>query len=121
MYDIAIDGVGGAQGEFDLFLSFLAQAPPCCAVPATALARIKKIRVNSRKRTATAFLTADQAGASFICQLDRGKGYPCTSPVTFGKRKPWAKLTPGRHQLLVVDASGRPQQPAVGLFTIKAQ
>jgi hypothetical protein len=119
-YEIAVDGVGGAQGEFDLFLDFLPDSG-CCATPPARHVRIKKIRVNSRKRTATAFLTTDLAGASFICQLDVGNAHPCGSRVTFGKRKPWAKLKPGKHQLVVTDTSGRSQQPALAHFTIKAR
>jgi hypothetical protein len=121
-YAIAVDGVGGAHGTFDLTLN-VPRHPTCCAPPAPPpppYAQIKRIRVNSDKRTATAFFTTDLAGVSFICQIDQGKRYPCKSPVTLGKRKPWAKLSTGKHQLTVVDASSRPQQPDHAQFSIKA-
>jgi hypothetical protein len=128
-YRIAVDGLFGDRGEFDLFLQFLPQpetcAPQCSNsgyAPGTAHARINRIKVDSKKRTATIRFSADQKGARFKCQLDNGRAYDCRSPVTLGRHRPWRRLGPGKHRFIVlaIDSAGRFQQPAtVAKFRIK--
>jgi hypothetical protein len=126
-YSVAVDGLFDERGEFDVFLDFLPQpdtcAPQCSGGgPGTAHARIKRIKVNPERRTATVRFSADQKGVRFLCQLDSGRAYDCHSPVVLGRHRPWRKLTPGKHRFIVlaVDSAGRFQQPAtVGKFSVK--
>jgi hypothetical protein len=116
-YSIAVDGLFDDRGEFDLLLQSAPVAGGCMADcgPGTARARIRKVKVNSQKRTATVYFSANQPGATFICQLDDGVGHPCRSPVTLGRHKPWARLRPGKHwiHVVAVDSAGRTEPRAV--------
>jgi hypothetical protein len=110
-YSIAVDGLFDDRGEFDLLLQSAPVAGGCvtnCG-PGTARARIRKIKVDSQRRTAKVYFSANQSGSTFLCQLDNGIGHPCRSPVTFGRHKPWPRLRPGKHtvHIVAVDSAGR--------------
>lgn len=68
--------------------------------------------------TVTLRFTADEAGATFQCKLDRGKARPCRSPKTY------SGLAAGRHTFKVwaTDAAGnRDKTPAKRGFRVPDQ
>jgi hypothetical protein len=59
--------------------------------------------------------SADEAGSTFACKLDRGKAGPCASP------KSYKRLKPGRHRFVVVatDAAGNAGAAVKARFKVR--
>jgi CSLREA domain-containing protein len=83
--------------------------PP--AIPDTTLSA----RVRKAKRKATFTFGSGDAGATFMCKLDKRPFSPCTSPITF------KHLRTGKHTFMVeaVDAAGTDPSPATFRFKLK--
>jgi hypothetical protein len=96
------------------------QTPPLtpAATPAPTAPKVKitKGPAKSSKATKATFrFSADVAGATFECRLDRGKWARCTSPRTY------QKLKVGKHTFRVrAIASGLASAAAVFKFTVTA-
>lgn len=73
--------------------------PPVDTTPPNTVAG--KFKKKVKKKTAT-FKFSSEAGATFVCKLDKGASKPCTSPYKL------TKLKKGKHVLLVTasDAAG---------------
>jgi hypothetical protein len=128
-YSIAVDGFPvddfpEETGPFWLTMHFeqeLYRCPECNAPPGVH-ATIRKIKVDSRRRTAKVYFSGDRTDARFLCQLDGHKARVCRSPVVFGKNKIWPKLKVGRHTVRVIglDPQGRQETaPPTRRFRVK--
>ena len=85
--------------------------PPPEIVPQTKLGRQPAAR--TAQKTATFAFSADAAGATFQCKLDRRKAAPCRSPKTY------RKLKPGRHTFKVWATAGVLTDPTPAKFSWK--
>jgi len=110
-YSIAVDGVDGGWGRFQLRM-----LPPTMSYvdtqsPNTYIYKLLRLR---KRGIGIQFGTGgNQPGDTFLCKLDRRPFTPCTTP------RKWRDLAPGRHRVAVVatDAAGnRDATPAVRTF-----
>ena len=84
---------------------------PDTKAPETAIAKVKVKGDHVKVK-----FTANEAGSTFTCKLDRKTERPCTSPATF------RKLDAGRHKLRITatDAAGnKDSSPAKAKFRVK--
>lgn len=110
-YAIAVDGVDGGWGRFQLRM-LPAWAPAVDVYPPnTYIYKLLRLR---RRGVAIQFGSGGgPPGDTFLCKLDRKPFSPCTTP------RKWFGLAPGRHRVAVVatDAPGnRDATPAVRTF-----
>ncbi|MET0559693.1 MAG: hypothetical protein ABW065_13660 [Solirubrobacterales bacterium] len=92
-----------------------AAQPLAASAPETTLGSHPRATVKTRKaKVSVSFsFSANQAGASFQCKLDKGAFQPCTSPRSF-------KAKPGKHTFSVraVGPGGSDATPATFTFTV---
>lgn len=112
-YSIAVDGVDGGWGRFQLRLlpapTFFRDVYP----PNTYVYKLLRLRGHG---IAIQFGSGGGSpGDTFLCKLDQQAFSPCTTP------KKWRGLAPGKHRVAVraIDAAGnRDETPAVRTFAI---
>lgn len=110
-YSISVDGANGEWGRFEIGLQpapvpFIDTIPPATS--------IRNFRV--RHRRVTVRFQASEAGATFLCRLDKRPFKPCTSPWRSGH------LSLGGHRFLVKagDAAGNfDSSPSLVSFTVR--
>jgi Ca2+-binding RTX toxin-like protein len=79
--------------------------------PETSLDKVPRAKV--RKRSVTYGFSADEAGATFSCKVDKGPARPCTSPLKL------SRLKKGRHRLAVAATAGNADaSPATDSFRV---
>jgi Bacterial Ig-like domain len=94
-YSFRVQATDAAGNSAVATRSFAVQTPstPPAAAPETTITKGPK---KTRKRKPKFTFTANQAGTTFQCKLDRGAFTKCTSPFV-----PAVKLRPGKHVLKV--------------------
>jgi len=88
--------------------------PPDTDPPETTIDKAPKDKI--KKKTAKYLFSADEAGTTFSCTLDKKPAKPCTSPLKL------KRLKPGKHKFTVVasDAAGNVDPtPATDTFKVK--
>lgn len=110
-YSIAVDGLDGGWGRFQLRL-MPASVPYVDTYPPNTYI-YKLLRLRGRGIGIQFGSGGGGPGDTFLCKLDREPFSPCTTP------RKWHRLAPGRHRVVVVatDAAGnRDATPAIRTF-----
>lgn len=127
LHTLTVEAEDAAENTASASVSYTVVAPPPGppapksstpppALPDTTISGHPKPTVKTKKRKARVkfSFSSDLAGATFMCQLDKGSFAPCTSPKTYRVKK-------GRHTFSVeaVGPAGTDPSPATFSFKVK--